>query len=853
LVVIFSHGFNMFHYPFYELDEGTYMARAWSVATNGKLSPYVYWYDHSPFGWMTLAGWAKLTGGFDAFGTSIDSGRAFMFILHLFSAYFLFFVSYYYTRRKDLSVLSVLIFSLSPLATFYQRRVFLDNIMLFWLLFSLYLLLRGKITAGKYWLSALFFALAVLSKETALLFLPGMIWLVKERVSWKKGWSKILGWLVLSGAVVSLYPFYAWRRGELFASETNKGISLWETLKWQIGRGEKIYFWESGSDFLRVWHDWLVHDFWFVVIGLVSLAMMIVWSRWSKRWRSVFLLIVFYVLYLLRGGFVLDFYIIPLIPFVSLLIAGTVGLLGNFFVGEQKKKRGSLLGVILIGGIILSLSVTGSWDRYLKNETDPQKKAVEWVKKNLPENSKIIINDYAYVDLHNLNSINSKVFVNAHTFWKVEKDPDLRKKIFGDDWWQVDYIISGNIMKQLLSAGQLPFTAQALAHSELIEFWCSDDTQWGYQMEIYQTKRRLKKVKAKERKVKENTKDSILKESWDFYKKNFVHNYGQVIDPTKNITTSEGQSYAMLRALWMNDPSTFQGVWQWTQDHFQYRNDDKLFSWKWQGEKLVDFNNATDADEDIALALILAARRWGKDEYLKSAQDILNSLWEKCVVKIGDHYYFLPMNYDVAKQPDGFLINPSYYSPAWYRIFATVDLSHNWYQLAEDTYWLLNKINSLEDNVIKFPKNWVLLKTEDQSLVSAKKMYAEADYFGFDAFRVFWRVALDKYWFEEEKADKYLKNAGKFIEATYQKNGKIPMIVSPNGEVIRRESSLTIDTGYLSVLLMTNPEMAKDFYEKNIEKFYQQGKGYWQNSQDYYLNNWAWFATAFYNNALESY
>ena len=78
-----AHAVNMFHFPYYESDEGTYVSQAWAVVHQGKLSPYTYFYDHSPAGWIQLAAWAKLTGGFHAFGPAINSGRVLMLLMRM--------------------------------------------------------------------------------------------------------------------------------------------------------------------------------------------------------------------------------------------------------------------------------------------------------------------------------------------------------------------------------------------------------------------------------------------------------------------------------------------------------------------------------------------------------------------------------------------------------------------------------------------------------------------------------------------------------------------------------------------------------------------------------------------------
>ncbi len=84
-VGLVSHGLNMFQYPALNRfdDEGIYPSQAWAILREGHLSPYTYFYDHAPGGWILLAGWMAVTGGPHAFGGAIDSGRVLMLLLHL--------------------------------------------------------------------------------------------------------------------------------------------------------------------------------------------------------------------------------------------------------------------------------------------------------------------------------------------------------------------------------------------------------------------------------------------------------------------------------------------------------------------------------------------------------------------------------------------------------------------------------------------------------------------------------------------------------------------------------------------------------------------------------------------------
>ena len=49
-----THGYNLFNYPLYITDEGIYIQQAWSVLREARLSPYTYFYDHAPAGWLAI-------------------------------------------------------------------------------------------------------------------------------------------------------------------------------------------------------------------------------------------------------------------------------------------------------------------------------------------------------------------------------------------------------------------------------------------------------------------------------------------------------------------------------------------------------------------------------------------------------------------------------------------------------------------------------------------------------------------------------------------------------------------------------------------------------------------------------
>src|SRR5690606_30263707 len=179
LIVGFLHGFNMFHYPYYESDEGTYLSQAFSVKDRGELSLYVYWYDHPPFGWMTIATWMDLLNSdWNMFGSSLNSGRFLMFLLHLIQVSLIFFIVNRLTKSPALAFLAGIFYTISPLSTYFQRRVLLDNLMMTWVLLSISILHIKNLKLRHVLISGVFYGLAVLTKVTSVMFGPAFLYLL---------------------------------------------------------------------------------------------------------------------------------------------------------------------------------------------------------------------------------------------------------------------------------------------------------------------------------------------------------------------------------------------------------------------------------------------------------------------------------------------------------------------------------------------------------------------------------------------------------------------------------------------------------------------------------------------------
>ena len=94
---------------------------------------------------------------------------------------------------------------------------------------------------------------------------------------------------------------------------------------------------------------------------------------------------------------------------------------------------------------------------------------------------------------------------------------------------------------------------------------------------------------------------------------------------------------------------------------------------------------ATDADEDIAFALVMADKQWGSTgtlNYLNLAKTQINNVWKHEIVDsklAGPGDSWGPTNlWDN--------INISYFAPAFYRVFKQVDPGHDWDAVIKTTY-----------------------------------------------------------------------------------------------------------------------------------------------------------------------
>jgi endoglucanase len=326
------------------------------------------------------------------------------------------------------------------------------------------------------------------------------------------------------------------------------------------------------------------------------------------------------------------------------------------------------------------------------------------------------------------------------------------------------------------------------------------------------------------------------------------------------ITTSEAQGYTLLRAVWESDRATFDKAWEWTASTLQ-RDDDNLFMSKWgelEDGTLGIIQEAggslthSGADTDIAFALLMAAARWQEQRYLDEARPIISDIWDKHVVKTNS-YYVLSSNDQEALAPKDILINPSYYAPYAYKEFALVDQDNPWLELYESSYVFINQAMEAEltpEPSVKLPPDWVLMDkaTGELSSPSSDQLVV---YYGLDAIRVPWKLALDYRWNQNKAAYDTLAKMN-YLSTLWMRNASLPAIIDRDGNPISNEEIPAVygaNLGYFSII---DQESGQQIYETKLKTLFNQNANAWTESVSFYSDNWTWFGMALFANYLDN-
>jgi endo-1,4-beta-D-glucanase Y len=306
---------------------------------------------------------------------------------------------------------------------------------------------------------------------------------------------------------------------------------------------------------------------------------------------------------------------------------------------------------------------------------------------------------------------------------------------------------------------------------------------------------------------------------------------------TAGDAVSEGVGYGLLMALFLDDEATFHRLFEGAESTMW---NGRCYDWRVdQYNHRSAFGAATDAEQDIAAALLMAHEKivqgnWTLPEnrYAQRAQTIMDNLWNQGITWQGT----LRPGYGWGG--DDF-VNVGYFAPAWYRLFHRMDeKKRDWMRVVDRSYFILKNSPGYDLGLVP---DWM---TPDGQWTSnlGYNAYGDGHYMYKDAIRTLWRIGTDYLWFGDERALEYLGNARFFLEHIY--NGiqsanffRMDGTLVPETDVWvfddghrqrgrREHSPLTIGMWGITIFLLGSPE-EQEAVVHELLKFYQPNATYW--------------------------
>lgn len=219
-------------------------------------------------------------------------------------------------------------------------------------------------------------------------------------------------------------------------------------------------------------------------------------------------------------------------------------------------------------------------------------------------------------------------------------------------------------------------------------------------------------------------------------------------------TISEAHAYGMLLAAYLGDRKTFDALEAYRHAH---RNAKGALPWVIRADGVVaDSGAATDAEQDMAFALLVAHRRWGG--YAAALNEVLATLRTHMVVPEGSAHAYLLTAGDMPLQYWEVTF-PGSMAPAWYRAFATHTGDTSWLEVADKSYQYLTSIDlnpSYANAATGLPPD----RSRPDGTLDADP---ESHRFSWNAARAPWRLAADAAWNCESRASSRLDRMNSFF------------------------------------------------------------------------------------------
>ena len=213
-----------------------------------------------------------------------------------------------------------------------------------------------------------------------------------------------------------------------------------------------------------------------------------------------------------------------------------------------------------------------------------------------------------------------------------------------------------------------------------------------------------------------------------------------------NDTVSEGIGYGMLAAVYVGDKTTFDGLFAYAQAHFDSKGL-MTFCIPNGGNSCTGTGSATDGDEDMIFALLMASDQWSGTDYLTPARAMItamrnNSLFSDGTLQGGDNFQGGPQYF------------PDYFSPAYFPAFT---------KATGDKFWTEFALAANYGHLMALTGTDGLVPNESDIHNSTTCSTGCSATYGYDSCRMPWRITMDYCWNGSANAKAYLEKVGAFF------------------------------------------------------------------------------------------
>jgi endoglucanase len=330
---------------------------------------------------------------------------------------------------------------------------------------------------------------------------------------------------------------------------------------------------------------------------------------------------------------------------------------------------------------------------------------------------------------------------------------------------------------------------------------------------------------------------------WDHYQDHFIQKDGRVVDYERdNLTTSEGQSYAMFFALVANDQPAFERIYRWTSQNLadgDLANNLPVWSWGRKPDGTLgakDSNSASDADLWIAYDLLQAGRLWKRHEYTVAGDSLLRQIAAREVLRTSGFPVLLPGHTGFVHE-GSIIANPSYMPLFLLEAAVKTQPSGPWKGMAASLPMLIQRTS-----ISGFASDWIKIDS-DGSITASPPLEAVSDQASgsYDAIRVYLWAGLTAS--STSGRDVILKSLSGM--AAYLKTHPLPPEYAPEGAAPHGVGPVSFSAALIPFLQSVQDPNAAVTQQRRLSNAWSASTGLYGNPPRYYDQNLAMFSIGY--------